>query len=396
MHPYLPYLSWIDSQEKTILKRLKTWVAINSFSHYIHGINHLLLHLQDAFKILEGTELSFRSSTPLLLIHKRPQASTQILLGGHFDTVYPPSSLFQRIEEQNGIWKGPGVADMKGGIAILLTALEAFERTPFSKNLGWKIILNSDEEIGSKGSAPAFEFLAPQCQAGLLFEPSFSDGSFVSQRKGSVTYTLKIKGRAAHVGRDFKEGRSAVFALAQYINWLEKRQNDTPDLVINVADLEGEGPVNIVPPFASCRINIRSNDLSLLQQVGLELEQLQMRDKKEGIEIDLIQECDRPPKLFDLKTQALFEAYGSCAKDLNQPFKLRETGGVCDGNILSATGLPTLDTAGAIGGALHTDQEYLVLSSLTERAKLAALFLFKLAESKIQLRRNGSCSNPVL
>lgn len=389
MHAYFPYLSWIDSQEKTLLKRVKKWVSINSFSHHKKGLARLCSELQRTFGILGGIEFSFPTSKPLLLIHKRPQAPIQILLGGHFDTVYPPSSPFQKIEKKEGLWKGPGIADMKGGLAILLTALEAFERIPFAKALGWKIILNSDEEIGSTASTPAFQFLASQCQAGLLFEPSFPDGAFVSKRKGSVTYTLKIRGRSAHVGRDFQEGKSAVFALARLVSWLEKLQDETTDLTINVAELEGAGPLNIVPSFACCRVNIRSNCSSLLQKTCQQIEEKSFQETGEGIQCDAIKENFRPPKPFDAMTQTLFAAYESCAHDLNLPFKLRETGGVCDGNTLSAAGLPTLDTAGAIGGALHTHEEYLVLSSLTERAKLAALFLFKLATGEIILRRNS-------
>ncbi len=387
MPPYSPYLSWIDSQEETLLKRLRQWVLINSFSHHPVGLKRLFSHLQHAFKTLGGREIPQSSPRPLLLIHKRPEAAIQVLLGGHFDTVYPPSSPFQKIEEKEGRWKGPGVADMKGGLAILLTALEAFERTPFAQALGWKVLLNSDEEIGSLDSTAAFQLLAPQCHVGLLFEPAFPDGAFVSQRKGSATYTLKIKGRAAHVGRDFQEGRSAVFALARWISWLERVQNETQtqmqDLTINVADLEGAGPLNIVPPVASCRINLRSSNLSLLQEMCRKLEKGSFQEQQEGIAFEIIQETFRPPKLFDSATQRLFEAYANCAHDLHLPFKTRETGGVCDGNTLSAAGLPTLDTAGAVGGALHTHEEYVELSSLIERAKLAALFLFKLAAGEI-------------
>lgn len=389
MHDYSPYLSWIDTQKKTLLKRVKQWASINSFSHNPRGLERLFLRLQRSFATLEGTEIPFPHSKLLLLIHKRPEAPIQVLLGGHFDTVYSPSSPFQKIEEKEHVWKGPGVADMKGGLAILLTTLEAFERSPFAKTLGWKVFLNPDEEIGSPTSSLAIQSLAPQCHAGLIFEPSLSDGSFISQRKGSVNYTLTIKGRAAHVGRHFNEGKSAVFTLARWITWLEKLQNDAKDLTVNVAELEGAGPLNIVPPFARCRINIRCNNSSLLQQTCQKLEQKILQDKQEGIQCNLVQDSFRPPKVFDLATQRLFEAYATCAYDLGLPFQTKETGGVSDGNNLSAEGLPTLDTAGVVGGNIHTPEEYVVLSSLTERAKLATLFLFKLASGEINLKRNS-------
>lgn len=402
MHSYIPYLNWISSQEQTLLLRVKQWAAINTFSLNINGLNQLLTLLQSSFKILDGAStfctLPSRKvlnsngmfhAQPLgqaLTIRKRPQAPIQVLLGGHIDTVYPPSSSFQAIEEtQTGIWKGPGVTDMKGGIAILLTVLEALERSPFAEQIGWEVLLTPDEEIGSPGSAYLYEAAAHHHHCGLLFEPSFPDGAFVNQRKGSVTYTVAVHGRAAHVGRDYSQGRSAVFALARIIHQLETLIHE--DLIINIADVEGKGPVNIVPPLASCRINMRSSNPITLQQTIAHLQHYTKACEQEGINIEIVQDSYRLPKPFDTHTQHLFETYADCARDLNIPFQTRPTGGVCDGNILAGAGLPTLDTAGVVGGALHTLDEYLVCSSLVERAKLAALFLFKLASKEIVIAK---------
>jgi glutamate carboxypeptidase len=404
MNCYTPYLNWIDSQEQMLLLRLKQWVAINSFSLNIKGLDQLLFLLQSSFKILCGDKTYFSLPSqkflgsdgmfytqPLgraLVICKRPQAPIQVLLGGHIDTVYPPSNAFQSIKEiKPGIWKGPGVADMKGGIAILLTALEALERSPFADQIGWEVLLTPDEEIGSPGSAFLYAAAAQRHQCGLLFEPSFPDGAFVSQRKGSATYTIAIHGRAAHVGRDYSQGRSAVFALTRLIHKLEVLINE--DLIINVADVEGKGPVNIVPPFASCRINMRSSNPETLQQTIAHLQQYAKECEQDGINIEIVQDSFRLPKPFDSHTQYLFEVYAHCARDLDIPFQTHPTGGVCDGNILAGAGLPTLDTAGAIGGALHTSDEYLICSSLVERAKLTALFLFKLASKEIVISKEA-------
>jgi glutamate carboxypeptidase len=402
---YTPYLDWIDSQKPTLLRRVKQWVAINTFSLNVAGLNQLLPKLQDTFKVLEGesrcielppqkildSDGNFKSQ-PLghaLVIAKRPQASLQILFGGHFDTVYSPSVLFQNVEEvENDIWKGPGVADMKGGIAILLTALEAFERSPFAQYIGWKILLTPDEEIGSPGSAPLYETAAKHFHFGLIFEPSFPDGAFVSQRKGSTTFTIVVQGKAAHVGRDFAQGRSAVFPLVRFIHNLEKLFSD-PDLIVNVADVEAKGPVNIVPSLAHCRVNLRSSNLDTLEKASKQLKLFALQSETEGIKIEVVQDSFRAPKYFDSETQHLFQVYASCAQELNIPFQLRSTGGVCDGNILAGAGLPTLDTAGAVGGALHTLDEYLILSSLVDRAKLAALFLFKLASQQQAIQKGA-------
>lgn len=403
MEQYTPYLNWIDTQKNILLDRVKKWASINSYTYNLGGLSRLLEILEEDFQVLKGDaariklpdhkilkeDCSFHDQ-PLgeaLVLRIRPQAPLQILLGGHYDTVFAPSTPFQHVEEyQKDLWKGPGIADMKGGLAILLTAVEALERSPWAERIGWEILLTPDEEIGSPGSAPLYLEAAKRHDAGLLFEPSFADGTFVSERKGSVTYTVVVHGKSAHVGRDFHQGRSAVFALARFIHQLDLPQQDK-DFTINVADLEGKGPVNIVPPIASCRVNIRSMRLDILSDSFKKLKQIARESQGDGIQIEVVQDSFRAPKPFDPQTQRLFEAYGSCASSLQIPFAYRSTGGVCDGNILAGAGLPTLDTAGAVGGSLHTFDEYLILSSLAERAKLAALFLFKWANREIVINQ---------
>jgi glutamate carboxypeptidase len=396
---YSPFLDWIHAQEETLLDRVKHWVEINTFSWNIKGLEQQLHLMHSSFQPLGG-ESTYVNLSPqkvlgpnqmfhlqplgsALVISKRPQAPIQVILGGHIDTVYSPLSPFQKIDTSiPGQLKGPGVADMKGGIAILLTALEAFERSPFANEIGWEVILNPDEEIGSPGSAFLYEKAAHRHTCGLIFEPSFPDGAFVSERKGSASYTVTIKGKAAHVGRDYAQGRSAVFPLARLIHKLESLRS-YDDLIVNVAEVEGKGPVNIVPHFASCRVNVRSSNKEILKQAASQLHRFAKECEEEGIVIEVVQDALRLPKPYDANTRHLLDAYAHCAQDLDLPFQTRATGGVCDGNILASGGLPTLDTAGVIGGALHTPDEYLICSSLIDRARLAALFLFKLATRDI-------------
>lgn len=403
MLSYAPYIKWIDSQSESLLSRTKRWAAVNTFSTNLKGLAILSKSLDEDFKLLKGesswnnlsvglryeSDGSFKEF-PLekaFTIRKRSQAPIQILLGGHYDTVFPPSSPFQQAEETpHGILKGPGVADMKGGLSILLTVLEAFERSPFAERIGWEVLITPDEEIGSPGSQHFYRSAALRHQAALLFEPSFPDGAFVSERQGSATYTVAIRGQAAHVGRNFHEGRSAVFALARFIRQIEDFQNEC-GLRINVADVEGKGPVNIVPPLASCKVNFRSQDPAVFDLLLPHMRMIAQQIEQEGVQIEIVQNSLRPPKPFDDATRSLFDAYRSCASELNIPFSYRATGGVCDGNILAEAGLPTIDTAGAVGGCLHTVDEYILIRSLVERSKLATLFLFKVAAGEIRLNK---------
>lgn len=407
MNAYSSSLNWIHSQKQALLMRVQQWVAINSFSWNLEGLQQLFVLLKASFQTL-GAEVShfrlppqkilqpdgtfhFQPLGSALLLRKRPQSPLQVLLGGHFDTVYAPNLSGHHVIEEltSDIWKGPGIADMKGGIAILLTALEAFERSSFAEQMGWEVLLTPDEEIGSPGSTFLYEYAARRHHCGLLFEPSFPDGAFVTERKGSASFTVIVHGKAAHVGRDYAKGRSAVFALARLIRQLEELKNQE-DLTLNVADLEGKGPINIIPALASCRINFRSFHADTLLKATRVLQQQVLECQEEGILFEIVQDSLRLPKVLDAPTKQLFEDYARCARDLDLPFQTRTTGGVCDGNTLARVGLPTIDTVGAIGGALHTPDEYLLCSSLVERAQLAALFLLKLANQDIHIKQEST------
>lgn len=401
MKKFIQNLNWIESKSGCMQGLVKKWSEINSFSTHLAGLSELLNQLGADFGQLEGKQtllqlapqktvglegkITEQQLGAALQIRKRPLAPIQVFLGGHIDTVYPPSSPFQKvIEKENDCWIGPGVTDMKGGLAILLMALLAFEQSPFAGQLGWEILINPDEEIGSPGSIPFFEKAAKRNHFGLIFEPSFPDGAFVSSRKGSSTYTIFFRGRPAHVGRDYTAGSHAIYALAEFTQEIEKLNQTENGLIANVGYVEGGGPVNIVPESAALRLNIRSSEEKDILSFGHKLEALASQcQKREGIHISIFNDAQRMPKPFDAKTQALFKLYEGCAGQLGLPFHLRETGGVCDGNILAGSGLPTLDSIGAMGGKIHTHDEYLYLPSLVYRAQLAALFLLEIAAGEI-------------
>ncbi|MFI5343942.1 MAG: hydrolase [Chlamydiales bacterium] len=403
MQTYTPYLEWIKTQQNRFQNHVKKWSKINSYSTYLPGLAELTRALKEDFACLGGDvqliplpprqivdDLGNIANDQLgsaILFKKRPLAPLQIFLAGHMDTVFPPTSPFQNVEEISpAVWQGPGVTDMKGGLAIMLIALEALERAPFAEKIGWEILINPDEEIGSPGSGSLFEAAAQRNHLGMIFEPSFPDGAFVSERKGSANYTAIVRGKAAHAGRDFTQGRSAIYALAELIHKIEAMQLADPDLIINIGRIEGGGPTNIVPDLAIAKINVRSSKEEAMQNSLIELKKIAaLVQCREGIRIHLVSETIRFPKPFNHQVQQLFSHYADCAKQLNVPFSLRATGGVCDGNILAHAGLPVLDSLGAIGGNLHTHQEYLLLPSLVERGQLAALFLLKLASGEIAL-----------
>lgn len=392
-------LDWISTQQQKMIDRLVAWTTINSGSDNLSGLKMMLKTLESSFSSLEGTmervTIPGRSvvspcggliSSPhgqALRIIKRPQAPFRILLGGHMDTVYSPSHPFQTVSfPEKDIMRGPGVADMKGGLLIMLTALQALEMHPAAENIGWEILINSDEEIGSIGSEHLFREAAKRCQLGLIFEPSFADGVIVSSRKGSTNFTVIARGKAAHAGRDFDKGRNAILALADYITKACKLNDLDRGISINPGSISGGGPVNIVPDLAICRLNARAIDPADFEMVRKKLEKLATHYKEDGLELSFHLENARGPKLFDEKCKGLFEMIRACAKEEGYSLSLRPSGGVCDGNILAEEGLAVIDTLGVIGGEIHTSNEYILIDSLVQRSRLTALFLIKLALSQ--------------
>lgn len=398
---YLPYLDWLKSQENEMLRLVEVWANINSFSHHPKGLKQLLSEIKHSFVKLEGEMIEIPLSPQKLTnmqgqetthelgkaisIRKRPEAPIQVLLAGHIDTVYPPSSEFQkceRISSEN--LRGPGVTDMKGGVVILLKVLEALERTPFASQIGWEVLLNPDEEIGSPGSGLLFRERANKYRLGLIFEPALPEGGLVSARKGSATYTVIAKGRSAHVGRDPKSGRNAVHAIAHLVHLLETMNSETVSL--HVGHISGGGVVNVVPDLASCRFNFRAKTKNEMEKVRAQIKKwTEEIGQTREVQLQLVEESFRFPKEKDAKMERLMTSYQNCALSMGCKVIWQETGGATDGNLLAAEGLATLDSLGARGDKIHTHEENLFIPSLVLNAQRTALFLFKIATGEIEL-----------
>ena len=375
-------LKWIESQHEKMIDQITSWASINSGTQNLRGLAEMLGILRRDFSILEAEEtiVELKGFGNALLLKKRPNASKQVLLVGHMDTVFGEDHPFQSVERKGDQLNGPGVADMKGGLVVMLTALEAIEKTPFIDDLGWEVWITSDEEVGSPSSAPLLEEMAKRHQIGLIFEPSFPDGTIVSQRKGSANYTLTVKGVPAHAGRNFEEGKSAIYALSSTIHEIEKLIPIHPKTSVNVGMIKGGAAPNIVPKDASCLINVRSFSRDTLELVDKSLHQIVEKESlREGISLQLSNNTTRPAKPIDSQTKRMLQHLKMCGKEIGLPVSWKETGGCCDGNNLAAAGLPNIDTLGVVGGGLHTDQEYMKIDSAVERAKLVALFLLHYA-----------------
>lgn len=394
-------LAWIDRQQGRMLEMVRAWAGISSWSLDPPGLAAMHRAASEAFATLgpvEQVPVGHRTAigddgretiSPLGdAIRVRggagPVGSPRVLLGIHMDTVYPPAGEPPSVElaGDGAVLRGPGVTDAKGGLAVMLIALEAISRLGPADRLRWEAFVNADEELGSPGSAPLLAEAAARNDVGLLFEPALDEaGTLAGARKGSGNFTVVIRGRAAHAGRHFADGRNAVAAAARLATACQTLNDSGRGVTVNVAALHGGEGFNVVPDLAVLRLNLRVTteaDAAWAKQQLTELVAGAGRD--DGLSATLHGQFHCPPKPLDGPTQSLLERVVACGRTLGLVLDARPTGGVCDGNKLAAAGLPTIDTLGVRGGGIHSPDEYLGVASLTERAKLTALVLSELAE----------------
>lgn len=393
-------------------ERIRRWAAINSGSSHRPGIEAMAQEAVQALGELgaevarvplpafasvddRGQPTTFETADAIVA-RVRPGASRRVLLGIHLDTVFGADDPFQSTTEIDAnTLGGPGVADAKGGLAVMLAALGAFEQSPERERIGWTVFLNPDEEIGSPCSAPLLAELAREADYGLVFEPCLPDGALICKRKGSGTFTVVVRGRSAHVGREFDRGRSAIHALAEVIDRVAGWNESTPGLIANTGFVSGGGAVNVVPAFALARLNLRVVDRVQQDEVAGRLEAcLEAVRKARDVEIELHGGFQSPPKGMDAEMERLMRAIEAAGTESGVPFEWKESGGVSDGNKLAAAGLANVDTMGPRGGEIHSDREYLLLDSLVPRARLCATILQRSALGACGPIRDASVARP--
>tara|TARA_B100001179_G_C18563758_1_gene391817 strand:- start:387 stop:1382 length:996 start_codon:yes stop_codon:yes gene_type:complete len=323
-----------------------------------------------------------------LRVRKRPDAPFQVFLGGHMDTVFGKDHPFQTPIYNDDVTalNGPGVADLKGGLVVMLKALEALERSPWAENIGWEVLINPDEEIGSQSSDFLLKEAAERCDIGLIYEPALADGTLAGARKGSGNFTYVIRGKAAHAGREFDQGINAIVRAAELVTRLHALNGQQDGLTLNIGKIEGGGALNTVPDLALVRFNVRVTSTEqqewLLTQLSLIENALEHWGNGSLYRHGTF---TRAPKPMAPPIEVLFQAMQACGAQLGQDVRWKATGGCCDGNNLWAHGLPNIDTLGVCGAHIHSDQEYVILASLVQRARLSALFLMRLASGDLSL-----------
>jgi glutamate carboxypeptidase len=380
-------LRYFRQQQATILDTIEQLVTLESPSDVKAAVDRLCTVLASRFGELGGKvtlhrtekfgnhlQADFRGKA--LSSQKRGGASATrkpILLLGHMDTVYPIGTISKmpfRVSKGR-VW-GPGVFDMKAGIALALHAIDGLllwngGRLPRPVT----VLLVSDEEIGSPSSRTITEQLARQASAVLVLEPAVGPkGAVKTARKGIGEYTLQVTGVAAHAGLDFEKGHSAVVELSRQILRLSQVVDLKRGTTINAGKISGGSRTNVVPSEASAVIDVRVTTKKHADKLHRELMSLRAFDPK--CKIKVAGGMNRPPMERTVGTVTLYEKAKALAQEFGWNLGEASVGGGSDGNFTAALGIPTLDGLGAVGDGAHAAHESVVVSKLAHRAALLA------------------------
>ena len=388
------------SAQDFMLDRVTGWSAVNTGSWNADGLRDLAPKIADALretgaaveqidsptieKINAKGEIDGFETGPILRATRRPDAPVQVVLTGHYDTVFPPGTFTDIRDIGGGRLNGPGLADMKGGITVMIEALKSFEAHGHAERLGYTIVLTPDEETGNFASDATLREAAAKAHVGLTYEPAMEDGSLAGARKGSGIWDIVFRGRSAHAGREPEAGRSAVWAACDMALRVERLMGVRDGVVFNVGSVDGGAAVNIVPDNAVLRVGSRAPDPEAAEwaenQIRAALDEVLKRD---GITAHVHGGFYRPPKPRNAAQDRLIGEVRETAKAVGLTLNFKDTGGVCEGNNVFAAGTPNIDTLGVRGGRIHSAEEFMVVDSLSERAGLSALILNRLADGRM-------------
>lgn len=372
----LDQLQYFRKRQSQIVDTARQLVEIESPSDVKQAVDRVGTVIASRFSELGGrvqVHLAERFGNQLQIDFAGPRGRQPVLLLGHMDTVYPIGTISKmRCRIAKGRLMGPGVLDMKAGIALAFHVIEAMLRWGGGKlPRPVTALFVSDEEVGSASSRRTTERLARRSAAVLVLEPAFGlHGAVKTARKGVGEYQLKITGKPAHSGLDFEKGQSAIVELARQILEIEKLVDAKRGITLNVGKISGGTRANVVPAEASASIDLRVATVADAKEIDRELRALRPRNPQ--CALALAGGLNRPPMERSPGVAALYEKAREIAGDLG--FKLQEAavGGGSDGNFTAALGIPTLDGLGAVGEGAHAPHESVVIAELPQRAALLA------------------------
>jgi glutamate carboxypeptidase len=374
-----PLLDYCESQRPWMVDTIRALAALESPTGDKAAVDRCGAELARLTAALGGrVDRLARDQAGDHLIAEFGGGGPQVLLLGHFDTVWPVGQLDQMpIVERDGRLYGPGTFDMKAGIVIALAAVRALVEPGPAPSLRIVTMWTSDEETGSATSRSAIDDEARRSVAVLVLEPSLPGGALKTARKGGGEYRLVVRGRAAHAGVDPSRGASAVHELARQIVRLLDLQDPGRGVSVNVGLVSGGSRPNVVAERAEAVVDVRVPSGDDARRIAAAFAAL--RAETPGTVLEVTGRMDRPALERTPEVARLYDMARRVARELGRELGEGATGGGSDGNYTAALGVPTLDGLGAIGGGAHAIDEHIEIAHLPWRAALVAGLIRRIA-----------------
>ena len=368
-------LEYFEQRRDQIVDTIRRLVEIESPSDSKQAVDRISAFVAEEFAALGGRAQFHRVADFGNHLQVDFEGETQqkpVLLLGHYDTVYATGSLATMpCRVGNGRLWGPGVLDMKSGIALMLYAIRGLQEWSGRLPRPVTVLLVSDEEVGSDSSRAITENLAKQSSAVLVLEPSYGPkGAVKTARKGVGEYALKVSGVASHSGLDFEKGQSAIVELAQQIGAISKLVDLKRGLTLNVGLVQGGTRVNVVAAEATASLDVRIARMKDAAGIDRKLRSLKPVNRK--CKLAVTGGINRPPMERNAGVAMLYDRAAVIAKELGWKLSEAAVGGGSDGNFTAGLGIPTLDGLGGVGDGAHAVHEFIVVSELPRRAALLA------------------------
>ncbi len=373
-------LAYFNQRRDEIVSTIRELVEIESPSDNKAAVDRIAEAVAQKFSQLGG-EVRIHQTKDFgnhLQVNFGSKSAKPVLLLGHYDTVYPLGTLATMpCRADDNKLTGPGVLDMKSGIALMLHALAALQ--DWHKEEDWQgglprsvtVLLVSDEEVGSDSSRAITESLAKKAAAVLVLEPSYgSQGAVKTARKGVGEYRVRVTGKASHAGLDFQKGVNAILELARQIERISSFTDLKKGVTVSVGIVSGGSRTNVVPAEASAQVDVRIARMK--DAAGIDKKMRSLRPFHHKCKIEITGGINRPPMERTAGVAALYAQAKAIARELGWDLGEAAVGGGSDGNFTAGLGIPTLDGLGGVGDGAHAPHEHILISELPRRAALLA------------------------
>jgi glutamate carboxypeptidase len=370
-------LLYFEARQEKIVQTIREFVEIESPSDHKPSTDRMGAFLAGYFEAVGGHAHVHHAADfgdNLQIDFPGREKIKPVLLLGHFDTVYPLGTLATMpCHVAAGRLHGPGVLDMKSGIALMLYAIEALQAWHAGLPRPVTVFLVSDEEVGSHSSRKITEALARESAGVLVLEPAGPRGAVKTARKGVGGYILSVKGVAAHAGLDPGKGHSAIVELARQITAISKLNNLSQGLSVNPGVIRGGTRTNVIAAEATAEIDVRIKNANQAKSLDRKFRSLKPFDKHCKLVIE--GGINRMPMERNAGVAALYKKAQSIAKEVDWKLEEAAVGGGSDGNFTAGMGIPTLDGMGGVGEGAHAIHEHIVIAELPRRALLLAAMI---------------------